>query len=194
MLNVSVSLLGPMLLGRVFCGLLDAFVFVLAIPWSLWVQESFVLCLPGIEAQAASLPLITPSAAPLRSGVQAVKGCPISHKKRRPKRDGVFYACKPESDRERAACLGGPCVFYFRQRVFSVAQNDAMAVIHTGGRRKEASRPLQGPDNHSKGGQAASDHASHQGDDQLGHAPGGESQVEIVYSQESQHDCQQAGR
>ena len=58
-LNVSVSLLGTMLLGRVFCGLLDAFVFVPGYTWSLWVQESFVLCLPGIVLQAASLPLIT---------------------------------------------------------------------------------------------------------------------------------------
>lgn len=70
-----------------------------------------------------------------------------------------------------------------------------MAVIHTGGRGGKKHHALyKGPDNHSKGGQAASDHASHQGDDQLSHAPGGESQVEIVYSQESQHDCQQAGR
>ena len=57
--NVSVSLLGTMLLGRVFCGLLDAFVFVPGYTWSLWVLESFVHCLPGIVLQAASLPLIT---------------------------------------------------------------------------------------------------------------------------------------
>ena len=46
--------------------------------------------------------------------------------------------------------------FYFRQRVFSVAQNDAVAVIHTGGRGGKKHHALyKGPDNHSKGGTLA---------------------------------------
>ena len=47
-LNVSVSLLGAMLLGRVFWGLLEAFVFSPGYTWNMWVRESFVVCLPGI--------------------------------------------------------------------------------------------------------------------------------------------------
>ncbi|MGI6256407.1 MAG: ECF transporter S component [Acutalibacter sp.] len=58
-LNVSVSLLGAMLLGRVFCGLLDAFVFVPGYTWATWVRESFTSCLPGIVLQLAAIPLIT---------------------------------------------------------------------------------------------------------------------------------------
>ena len=58
-LNVSVSQLGAMLLGRVFCGLLDAFLFVPGYTWEVWVRESFVTCLPGIVLQVAALPLIT---------------------------------------------------------------------------------------------------------------------------------------
>lgn len=46
-------------MGKTKRCLLDAFVFVPGYTWSLWVQESFVLCLPGIVLQAASLPLIT---------------------------------------------------------------------------------------------------------------------------------------
>lgn len=58
-LNVSVSLVGAMLLGRVFWGLLNAFVFAPGYTWSLWLRESFVLCLPGIVLQLAAVPLIT---------------------------------------------------------------------------------------------------------------------------------------
>lgn len=58
-LNVLVSLVGAMLLGRVFCGLLDAFVFVPGYTWTQWVGESFVTCLPGIVLQLAAIPLVT---------------------------------------------------------------------------------------------------------------------------------------
>ena len=58
-LNVLVSLVGAMLLGRVFCGLLDAFVFVPGYTWTQWVGESFVICLPGIVLQLAAIPLVT---------------------------------------------------------------------------------------------------------------------------------------
>ena len=58
-LNVSVSLLGAMLLGRVFCGLLEAFVFAPGYTWAQWLRESFVICLPGIVLQLAAIPLIT---------------------------------------------------------------------------------------------------------------------------------------
>lgn len=68
-LNVSVSLLGAMLLGRVFCGLLDAFVFVPHYTWGAWVRESFVICLPGIVLQLAVVPLVT--LALRRSGIAA---------------------------------------------------------------------------------------------------------------------------
>lgn len=57
--NVGVSLVGSMLLGRVFYGLLNAFVFVPGYTWSLWLQESFVVCLPGIVLQLAVIPLVT---------------------------------------------------------------------------------------------------------------------------------------
>ena len=57
---LSVPLLvGAMLLGRVFCGLLDAFVFVPGYTWTQWVGESFVTCLPGIVLQLAAIPLVT---------------------------------------------------------------------------------------------------------------------------------------
>ena len=58
-LNVIVSLLGAMLLGRVFCGLLDAFLFVPGYTWGAWVRESFTACLPGIVLQLAAIPLVT---------------------------------------------------------------------------------------------------------------------------------------
>ena len=58
-LNVSVSLLGAMLLGRGFCGLLEALVFVPRYTWAQWLRESFVICLPGIVLQLAAIPLIT---------------------------------------------------------------------------------------------------------------------------------------
>ena len=58
-LNVSVSLLGAMLLGRVFYGLLQAFVFAPGYTWTQWLQDSFVTCLPGIVLQLAAVPLIT---------------------------------------------------------------------------------------------------------------------------------------
>lgn len=58
-LNVSVSLLGAMLLGRVFWGLLEAFVFSPGYTWNMWVRESFVVCLPGIVLQLAMIPLVT---------------------------------------------------------------------------------------------------------------------------------------
>lgn len=58
-LNVSVSLLGAMLLGRVFCGLLDVFVFLPGYTWGMWLRESFVSCLPGIVLQLAVIPLVT---------------------------------------------------------------------------------------------------------------------------------------
>ena len=58
-LNVLMSLVGAMLLGRVFCGLLDAFVFVPGYTWTQWVGESFVTCLPGIVLQLAAIPLVT---------------------------------------------------------------------------------------------------------------------------------------
>ena len=58
-LNVSVSLLGAMLLGRAFCGLLEAFVFASGYTWAQWLRESFVICLPGIVLQLAAIPLIT---------------------------------------------------------------------------------------------------------------------------------------
>ena len=57
--NVGVSLVGSVLLGRVFYGLLNAFVFVPGYTWSLWLQESFVVCLPGIVLQLAVIPLVT---------------------------------------------------------------------------------------------------------------------------------------
>ena len=58
-LNVSVSLLGAMLLGRVFCSLLEAFVFSPGYTWNMWVKDSFVTCLPGIVLQLAVIPLVT---------------------------------------------------------------------------------------------------------------------------------------
>ena len=54
-----VSLILAMLLGRVFCGLLEAFVFVPGYTWAQWLRESFVICLPGIVLQLAAIPLIT---------------------------------------------------------------------------------------------------------------------------------------
>ena len=58
-LNVSVSLLGAMVLGRGFWGLLEAFVFSPGYTWTMWVRESFVICLPGIVLQLAVIPLVT---------------------------------------------------------------------------------------------------------------------------------------
>ena len=52
-------LLRAMLLGRVFCGLLEAFVFAPGYTWAQWLRESFVICLPGIVLQLAAIPLIT---------------------------------------------------------------------------------------------------------------------------------------
>ena len=54
-----VSLILAMLLGRVFCGLLEAFVFAPGYTWAQWLRESFVICLPGIVLQLAAIPLIT---------------------------------------------------------------------------------------------------------------------------------------
>ena len=61
-LNVLVSLVGAMLLGRVLCGLLAAFVFVPGYTWTQWVGESFVTGLPGRGLQLAAITRVTLSA------------------------------------------------------------------------------------------------------------------------------------
>ena len=58
-LNVFTALLGTMLLGRIFCGLLDAFLFVPGYTWGMWLQDSFITPLPGIVLQLAVVPLVT---------------------------------------------------------------------------------------------------------------------------------------
>lgn len=58
--NVYAALISAILLGRAVEGLLNAFIFRPgAYSWWPWLQESFVVPLPGLVLQLAALPLVT---------------------------------------------------------------------------------------------------------------------------------------